>query len=63
MAGSFGFEIEHYEVSQKCGERILLPRVREEKNEKLVIADGFSCREQIEQLANHRALHTAEVAC
>jgi Fe-S oxidoreductase len=61
MAGSFGFEIEHYEVSQKCGERILLPRVREEKNEKLVIADGFSCREQIEQLANHRALHTAEV--
>jgi Fe-S oxidoreductase len=61
MAGSFGFEIEHFEISKKVGERILLPRVRDEKNEKLVIADGFSCREQIEQLANHRALHTAEV--
>ena len=61
MAGSFGFEIEHYEISKKVGERILLPRVREEKNAKLVIADGFSCREQIEQLAHHRALHTAEV--
>jgi FAD/FMN-containing dehydrogenase/Fe-S oxidoreductase len=61
MAGSFGFEAEHFEVSKKVGERILLPRVREEKKEKLVIADGFSCREQIEQLANHRALHTAEV--
>jgi FAD/FMN-containing dehydrogenase/Fe-S oxidoreductase len=61
MAGSFGFEAEHFEISKKVGERILLPRVREEKNEKLVIADGFSCREQIEQLANHRALHTAEV--
>jgi Fe-S oxidoreductase len=61
MAGSFGFESEHFEISEKVGERILLPRVREEKNEKLVIADGFSCREQIEQLANHRALHTSEV--
>jgi FAD/FMN-containing dehydrogenase/Fe-S oxidoreductase len=61
MAGSFGFEIEHFEVSQKCGERILLPAVREAKHEKLIIADGFSCREQIEQLADHRALHTAEV--
>ncbi len=61
MAGSFGFEIEHFEISKKVGERILLPRVRDEKNEKLIIADGFSCREQIEQLANHRALHTAEV--
>jgi FAD/FMN-containing dehydrogenase/Fe-S oxidoreductase len=61
MAGSFGFEIEHYEVSQKCGERILLPRVRETPPENFVIAEGFSCREQIEQLADRRALHTAEV--
>jgi FAD/FMN-containing dehydrogenase/Fe-S oxidoreductase len=61
MAGSFGFEIEHYEVSEKCGERILLPRVRETPTEHFVIADGFSCREQIEQLANRRAWHTAEV--
>jgi FAD/FMN-containing dehydrogenase/Fe-S oxidoreductase len=61
MAGSFGFEAEHYEVSQKCGERILLPRVRETPQEHFIIADGFSCREQIEQLGNRRALHTAEV--
>jgi FAD/FMN-containing dehydrogenase/Fe-S oxidoreductase len=61
MAGSFGFEIEHYDVSVKCGERILLPKVRETPAEVLVIADGFSCREQIEQLTGRRALHTAEV--
>jgi len=61
MAGSFGFEAEHYEVSVRCGERMLLPMVREAKREKLVIADGFSCREQIEELGQFRALHTAEV--
>ena len=61
MAGSFGFEAEHYEVSVRCGERVLLPTVRETSREKLLIADGFSCREQIAQLANRRALHTAEV--
>jgi len=61
MAGSFGFEIEHYDISVKCGERMLLPRVREEKDKKLVVADGFSCREQMEQLAGFRPLHTAEL--
>jgi Fe-S oxidoreductase len=61
MAGSFGFESEHFEISEKVGERILLPRVRETPQENFVIAEGFSCREQIEQLANRRALHTAEV--
>jgi FAD/FMN-containing dehydrogenase/Fe-S oxidoreductase len=60
MAGSFGFEVEHYEVSVKCGERMLLPRVRETPAEVWVIADGFSCREQIRQLTNRRAMHTAE---
>lgn len=62
MAGSFGFEAEHYEVSVRCGERILLPAVRGADEQTLLIADGFSCREQIEQLAHRRALHTAEVA-
>jgi Fe-S oxidoreductase len=61
MAGSFGFEAEHYDISVKCGERMLLPRVRQEKNQKLVIADGFSCREQMEQLDHFRPLHTAEL--
>lgn len=62
MAGSFGFEAEHYEVSARCGERVLLPAMREAGQEMLLIADGFSCREQIEQLAHKHALHTAEVA-
>ncbi|HEY1663545.1 MAG TPA: FAD-linked oxidase C-terminal domain-containing protein [Verrucomicrobiae bacterium] len=61
MAGSFGFEIDHYEVSVRCGERVLLPTVRQADADTLLIADGFSCREQIEQLADRRALHTAEV--
>jgi len=61
MAGSFGFEADHYEVSVKCGERMLLPMVRDLKGRRLIIADGFSCREQIEQLDGHRALHTVEV--
>jgi len=61
MAGSFGFEADHYEVSVKCGERMLLPVVRDVKTKKLVIADGFSCREQIRQLAGHEPLHTAQV--
>jgi FAD/FMN-containing dehydrogenase/Fe-S oxidoreductase len=60
MAGSFGFESEHYEVSRRCGERMLLPMARDHA-EKIIIADGFSCREQMEQLANIHALHTAEV--
>lgn len=61
MAGSFGFEKDHYEVSIKCGERVLLPAVRNAALETLIIADGFSCREQIAQTTNRRALHLAPV--
>lgn len=61
MAGSFGFEKEKYDVSVACGERVLLPAVRAAKNSTLVVADGFSCREQIEQLAGREALHTAQL--
>jgi Fe-S oxidoreductase len=61
MAGSFGFESEHYEVSVKCGERVLLPAVREAGADILVVMDGFSCHEQVEQLVHRRPLHTAEV--
>jgi Fe-S oxidoreductase len=60
MAGSFGFEADHYEVSQAVGERRLLPRVRSEASA-LVVADGFSCREQIAQATGRRAQHLAEV--
>jgi len=60
MAGGFGYEAgEHYEVSQKCGELALLPAVRE--SERMVIADGFSCRSQVEQGTGRRALHIPKV--
>jgi FAD/FMN-containing dehydrogenase/Fe-S oxidoreductase len=62
MAGAFGFEEgEKYEVSIRCGERALLPKVREAPRDALIVADGFSCREQIEQTTDRRALHLAEV--
>jgi FAD/FMN-containing dehydrogenase/Fe-S oxidoreductase len=61
MAGSFGFESEKYEVSVRVGERVLLPAVRKAESSTLLIADGFSCREQISQLTNRQALHTAEL--
>ena len=61
MAGSFGFEKKKYDISLKCGERALLPAVRETEADTLIIADGFSCKEQISQLADRTALHTAEV--
>jgi FAD/FMN-containing dehydrogenase/Fe-S oxidoreductase len=61
MAGSFGFERDKYEISQAIGELELLPAVREAPADWLIIADGFSCREQIAQGTNRRALHLAEV--
>ncbi len=61
MAGSFGFEEEHYEVSQACGERVLLPALRNAEPSTLVITGGFSCREMIEQNHLPRPLHPAEV--
>jgi Fe-S oxidoreductase len=61
MAGSFGFEREHYDVSLAVGELILLPAVREAPKDELIVANGFSCREQIGQTTDRRALHLAEV--
>jgi FAD/FMN-containing dehydrogenase/Fe-S oxidoreductase len=62
LAGSFGFEAgEKYEVSMKAGERVLLPKVREAPAETLIVADGFSCRTQIEHGAGRHALHLAQV--
>jgi FAD/FMN-containing dehydrogenase/Fe-S oxidoreductase len=60
MAGAFGFESEHYDISMKIGERLLLPAVREADAATEIIADGFSCREQIRQGTGRRALHLAE---
>ncbi|WP_158750977.1 FAD-binding and (Fe-S)-binding domain-containing protein [Acidobacterium sp. S8] len=61
MAGPFGFEKEKYEVSQALGERVLLPAARSASDKTLLVSDGFSCREQIAQNTNRRALHFAEV--
>lgn len=61
MAGAFGFKKEHYDISIKAGERVLLPAVRHADKETLIIADGFSCREQLEQTTDRQALHVAQV--
>ncbi len=61
MAGSFGFERDKYEISAAIGELELLPAVRSAPADWLIIADGFSCREQIAQGTARRALHLAEV--
>jgi Fe-S oxidoreductase len=61
MAGSFGYERDKYEVSVACGERALLPRVRKEEPGTLIVADGFSCKEQIAQQTDREALHLAQV--
>ena len=61
MAGSFGFEDGHYEVSCKIGELVLLPAIRRAAKDTLIIADGFSCREQIRQATDREALHTSQV--
>jgi Fe-S oxidoreductase len=61
MAGAFGYEKDKYAVSVACGERSLLPEVRKAPVSTLIVADGFSCKEQIAQETKRHALHLAEV--
>ncbi|QCD56573.1 FAD-binding and (Fe-S)-binding domain-containing protein [Streptomyces hawaiiensis] len=61
LAGNFGFEKGHYEVSAACAAEQLLPSVRDAPDGTVVLADGFSCRTQLEQLAGVRGRHLAEV--
>ena len=61
LAGSFGFEADHYAVSMACGELSLLPAVRAAEQQTLVIADGFSCRNQIAHGTGRSAMHVAQV--
>jgi FAD/FMN-containing dehydrogenase/Fe-S oxidoreductase len=61
MAGSFGYEIEHYEISMRMAERRLLPAVREAGPDTLIVAAGISCRQQILHGTGRTALHPAEV--
>ncbi|MGW6520184.1 FAD-binding and (Fe-S)-binding domain-containing protein [Streptomyces sp. NPDC054962] len=61
LAGNFGFEKGHFEVSAACAQEQLLPAVRDAPEGAVVLADGFSCRTQLEQLAGARGRHLAEV--
>jgi Fe-S oxidoreductase len=60
MAGPFGFEKSKYDVSLAVGERVLLPAVRKTAPDTVIVADGFSCQEQIHQATGRRAVHLAE---
>jgi Fe-S oxidoreductase len=59
MAGSFGYEREHYEISRQVGEQRLFPRLRQASTEDVIVASGFSCRMQIEHFTGRHAIHPA----
>jgi FAD/FMN-containing dehydrogenase/Fe-S oxidoreductase len=61
MAGSFGFHKDKYDVSLQVGELVLLPAVRASASTTLIVADGYSCREQIAQTTDRHALHLTEI--
>jgi len=61
MAGSFGYETEHYEVSRKIGEERLFPRVRSASEETVIGVAGVSCRQQIEHFTGRSVKHIAEI--
>jgi FAD/FMN-containing dehydrogenase/Fe-S oxidoreductase len=61
LAGPFGYRQDHYEISMRIGEQGLLPAVRNEPPDNLIIANGFSCRTQVAQATGRQALHPAEV--
>ena len=61
MAGSFGYEKEHYEVSMKVGEQTLFPAVRKTGNDTVIVANGTSCRHQIKDGTQRVALHPVTV--
>jgi Fe-S oxidoreductase len=61
MAGSFGFEREKYDVSMAIGERALLPAVRDTDDGTLILADGYSCREQVWQATGRKPVHLSQV--
>ena len=61
MAGSFGYEKEHYDLSMQIGELVLLPAVRNQPEEVIIAAPGTSCRHQIKDGAGRKSYHTIEV--
>lgn len=61
MAGSFGYEKEHYDLSMKIGEMVLFPAIRKATEDTIIVASGTSCRHQIEDGTNKKALHPIEI--
>ena len=61
MAGSFGYEKEHYELSIKVGELVLFPEIRKSTDDAIISAPGTSCRHQIRDGTGRTALHPVEV--
>jgi Fe-S oxidoreductase len=61
MAGAWGYERDHFDVSVRCAERKLLPALRQAPPKTIFVASGFSCRSQVEQLAGPKPLHVAQV--
>lgn len=60
MAGAFGYEKEHYEISEKIGEQVLFPAVRQMEEGATLIACGVSCRQQIQHFTGKEAVHWVE---
>ncbi len=61
MAGAFGYEKEHYDLSQKVGELVLFPEVRNTSDKTIIVAPGTSCRHHLKDGTGRTALHPAEV--
>ena len=61
MAGSFGYEKEHYDISMKIGELVLLPAVRNAADDVIIAAPGTSCRHQVKDGTGRKALHPVEI--
>jgi Fe-S oxidoreductase len=61
MAGSFGYEKEHYDLSMQIGELVLLPAVRQADADTLIAAPGTSCRHQVKDGTGRKALHPVEI--
>ena len=61
MAGSFGYESEHYDISMQIGEQTLFPAIRKAQNDVIIAANGTSCRHQIKDGTNRKAFHPVTI--
>jgi Fe-S oxidoreductase len=61
MAGSFGYEREHYDVSMKIGDLVLFPAIKGEPETTIIAASGTSCRHQVKDGTGRKALHPVEI--